>query len=146
MDLPMSLIMSALGEAANCKQGGTDHTVVEMWRGLSLAAKVRMGQQFRHYVNGAEHDRPESWTLLDMSSLAKEPGAQTLDKFRRIALSSVLLKWFLRTCVLLCTRSEPQRAPRQVLTWGYVKGRTVAAVVFAVRESLWVARTWGAHA
>ena len=86
MDVPLDVVFEALAEAASGKQGGFDHLVAEIWKAASLTAKTRIAQQFRHCIRGTEFSKPDSWTVLDLNCLAKEPGASTFGQHRRIAL------------------------------------------------------------
>ena len=144
LEVTIQAVMEALGAAAGLKTAGADGVVAEMWRGSSMLTKIRLAQAFREHFQHGRQRRPDSWSLLVLRLLEKEAGAVYLSQYRRVALSSVLCKWFLRTVVVLLRRWQRQQEPPRLLnTWGYCKGRTVSSILFSVRDALFLARRWG---
>ncbi|MDA8582642.1 hypothetical protein N9L68_00385 [bacterium] len=113
-----------------------------MWKEAPLVLKVRMAHQFEPYLNHGMDERPDSWSHLLLSSLPKDPRATSLDQHRRIALMPVLGKWYMRSLLILHCRAQPNMPPRVVQSSGYQRGRSIASVVFAVRECFWDSRVW----
>ena len=110
----------ALAVAKNGKRGGTDGTVVEMYKDLPVSLRLLTTVQFIwHALGGCGLARDEDFRTRELFGLAKEAVVPGVDDFRFVACSSVLCKWYLR---LILLGLKERRASRGVLTLGCVIG------------------------
>ena len=141
-------LWSALASAKTDSAPGEDEGVYEMYKELPTTLQLLLVNLFndRLYAKDPVREVDGSWRKMLLVGLAKELGANRMDKYRWIAKTSSLQKLYLK-CVMQLIDEDPDVRPRQLLestrTVGFSPGGRCMHITEAIRELCFGQQVWG---
>lgn len=139
--LDLRTVLASRASLKSNTAGGTDDTVVEMWKCLPMILVLIVWQLFQSRISSGIDSLNDHWRSIDLVGLPKVNSPVSIKSdFRYVAKSPILQKWYLK-CVLKTAVSK--LCPSALHVYGFRRGSGTALVTELIRQALHLAVQWG---